>query len=191
MFNDLPFTLTTAFDPLTLIEYPLHPLQVEGALFYVQARLDYLDLPAEQQVSYLTQYALLLRLKPSYPESITAFLEALAMWQDTRLRDHPQQLRQWIANRIRLADTYRLQADFMRSNRAFSDLLAESVQWDEPLKRDYQHFLWQHIGKNAFAQSDFAEAKVHFKKALQFRQQEQLPQDLIDSSQLALSRCSQ
>lgn len=190
MFNDLPFDLGTAFDPLTLRAYPLHPLQVEGALLYLKSRLHHLDLPEERRCHYLAQYALLLRLNQSYDQSIAAFLELLERWQTSPLTKHPQQPQRLVANRIRLANTYHLQGDFTRSNAAFSDLLCQSEQWSVPLKRAYQHFLWQHLGKNAFDQGRWEEALGYFEKALQSRQQQQLSQDLIDSSRLALSRCS-
>jgi tetratricopeptide (TPR) repeat protein len=191
MFNDLPFTLTTAFDPSSLRAYPLHPLQVEGALLYLKARLHYLELPTETRVAYLTQYALLLSLNRSYAPSIAAFLEVLEIWQSPAFSEHPQQLQRLIANRIRLANTYHLQGDFEHSNAAFAALHRHSAQWSEALKQDYQHFLWQHAGKNAFDQGRFTEAKVYFEKALQFREQQQLALDLIESSRLAVSRCSE
>lgn len=188
MFNNLPFVLTTAFDPSTLVEYPLHPLQVEGALLYLRARLHYLEWPLETRVNYLTQYAVLLKLARSYEEAASAFLLVLAHWQSPELSQYPQKSQRCIATRIRLADTYYLQADFERSNTEFTELLTDSELWPEALKRSYQHFVWQHAGKNAFVQGRVAEAKVYFEKALQFRQQEQLATDLIESSKLAVSR---
>lgn len=191
MFTDLPFDLNTAFDPRTLMEYPLYPLQVEAAVLYVRARLNYIELPAETRAAYLTQFAVLLRLSHSYAQSIAAFLEVLDLWRGPALSNHLQQPQHLIANRIRLANTYHLQGDFESSNAAFSVLLRDMEQWSEPLKQAYQHFLWQHAGKNAFDQERFAEAKVYFEKALQLRQQQQLAQPLIDSSRLALARCSE
>lgn len=185
MLTDLPFNLDTAFDPLTLREYPLHPLQVEAALSYVQARLSYLDLPVETRAAYLTQYALLLRLNRSYSLSIKAFLEVLDLWQSPALSAHPQQPRCLIAHRIRLANTYHLQGDFEKSNDAFSVLLRDMEQWSEPLKQAYQHFLWQHAGKNAFDQERFAEALDYFEKALRERQLQQCNAELLHSSEIA------
>lgn len=188
MFNHLPFVLTTAFDSSTLAEYALYPLQVEGALLYLRARLHYVELPPEIYADYLAQYALLLKLVPSYEQAIHSFLLVLAKWQSPELAQHPHQRQHYIANRIRLADTYHLQANFERSNTEFTELLTDSELWPEALKRSYQHFVWQHAGKNAFAQGRVAEAKAYFEKALQFRQQEQLAKDLIESSRLAVSR---
>lgn len=184
MFDSLPFCLATRFDPESLRAYALQPLQVEAALLYLKARLRYFSATSPAYIQCLTQRALLLRLKPDYPASIQDFETLIAYWQTQQL---PEAAHRLLANRLRLANTYHLARDFALSNLAFETLLAESVHWSPETRQAYEHFLWQHAGKNAYDQARWSEATDFFEKALTVRQSLN-DAELIASSQLALQQ---
>lgn len=187
MFSQLPFDLSTDFDPETLQAHPKHPLQVRSALLYLKARLKHTALPLLARVECQNQYALLLRLAQRYDEAIPLFEKLIQEWQTPPLSQLPQHLARGIALRIRLAHTHQFQKNFAVSDALFETLLQDSEQWDAPLKAHYQHFLWQHLGKNHFDQQQYDKAQLYFEKALAERQQQGLSQELVDSSTLALS----
>ncbi len=184
MFETLPFRLETAFDPQSLQAYALHPLQVESALVYLQSRLRWFAPESSDYIYCLTQRALLRQLQQDFTGAIQDFVLLIQHWENQNTPEAPQRL---LSNRLRLANTYHLAEDFVRSNPAFETLLEESAHWQREQQDTYLHFLWQHAGKNAYAQGRWSEAAEFFQKALAKR--EQLKDlDLIASSRLALQQ---
>ena len=184
MVNSLPFDLQTAFDE-QLRPYPLHPLQVKGALLYVRARLEHAQLSKAVEIGYLEKKAYLLGLTQEYTAAAACFEDILERLTQASLDGSTVEAKR-ISNRIRLGHMYQLQKNFQKSNALFTELLTEYDGWPEHLRKHYGHFLWQHAGKNALDQKRYAEAQTFFEKALSYRQENQLGQELIDSTQLAL-----
>lgn len=184
MFETLPFHLETAFDPQSLHAYALHPLQVESALLYLKSRLRWFVPESSDYIHCLTQRALLRQLQQDFTGAIQDFEILIRYWENQKLPEAPQRL---LSNRLRLANTYHLAENFDRSNLAFKNLLQESLHWPSELQEAYCHFLWQHAGKNAYAQGLWFEAAEFFEKALAERERLNHP-ELIASSRLALEQ---
>lgn len=184
MFETLPFHLETAFDTQSLHAYALHPLQVESALLYLKSRLQWFAPESSDYIHCLTQRALLRQLQQDFEGAIQDFEILIRYWENQKLSEAPQRL---LSNRLRLADTYHLAENFDKSNPAFEALLQESRHWPSDLQKAYSHFLWQHAGKNAYAQGLWAKAADFFEKALSARERLNNP-ELIASSRLALEQ---
>lgn len=184
MFETLPFRLETAFDPQSLQAYALHPLQVESALVYLASRLRWFAPESPAYLHCLTQRALLRQLQRNFTGAIQDFEFLVKSWENQNTPEAPQRL---LSNRLRLANTHHLAEDFDRSNPAFETLLQESAHWQKELQDAYLHFLWQHAGKNAYAQGLWSEAAAFFAQALSARERLNNP-ELIASSRLALQQ---
>ena len=187
MFSQLPFDLRTQFDN-GLKAVPIYPLQVKGALLYVRARLEHIDLPKPLKWRYLAQKSALLKLEKAYPEAANILEDLIKTFQD--LEQTPENQQRLTVHQIRLGNIYHLDKRFTASNQVFKTLLEAYSHWPEAIQNTYGHFLWQHAGKNAFDQKNYDEAQRFFEQALAYRQRMNLSQELIESSKLALSAIS-
>jgi tetratricopeptide (TPR) repeat protein len=93
-------------------------------------------------------------------------------------------LRTTLRAQIILAHILQWQGNFKKSNRLFGELIM-TVESNPGLK-DLKAFVYQHAGKNLFDQKLYSNALKFFQKALSLRERDQAPQDLIDSSTLAI-----
>lgn len=82
-------------------------------------------------------------------------------------------------NRIRLAQVYQWPGDFGTSTGMFDTLLAQ------PLPQ-YEDFLLQHAGKNAFDMGNYSRALTYFEQALAIRKANART-DLIASTKMAVA----
>src|SRR3954469_12591167 len=85
--------------------------------------------------------------------------------------------------RVRLAHVHQWRGDFAESNLLFTELLAAAQQFG-PVIDAFTH---QHAGKNDYAQGHWADARDHFARALQIREELELPDDQQSSSRIALA----
>ncbi|HZC72451.1 MAG TPA: tetratricopeptide repeat protein [Jatrophihabitans sp.] len=85
--------------------------------------------------------------------------------------------------RIRLAHVHQWRGEFAQSNMLFTELLA-AVQQFGPVIEAFTH---QHAGKNDYEQGHWADARAHFARALQIRDELELPEDQRASSRLGLA----
>jgi tetratricopeptide (TPR) repeat protein len=85
--------------------------------------------------------------------------------------------------RVRLAHVHQWRGDFAESNLLFTELLAAAEQFG-PVIDAFTH---QHAGKNDYAQGHWADARDHFARALQIREELELPDDQQSSSRIALA----
>jgi tetratricopeptide (TPR) repeat protein len=84
--------------------------------------------------------------------------------------------------RVRLAHVHQWRGDFAESNLLFTELLAAAKQFG-PVIEAFTH---QHAGKNDYAQGHWADARDHFARALQIREELELPDDQRSASRIAL-----
>lgn len=84
--------------------------------------------------------------------------------------------------RMRLAHVHQWRGEFVDSNLIFTELLNAAAQFG-PVIEAFTH---QHAGKNAYDQGHFADAREHFTHALRIREQNQLPDEQVAASRLAL-----
>ena len=85
--------------------------------------------------------------------------------------------------RIRLAHVHQWRGEFAESNVLFTELLAAAQQFG-PVIEAFTH---QHAGKNDYEQGHWADARTHFARALQIRDELELPDDQRASSRIALA----
>ena len=91
-----------------------------------------------------------------------------------------------LINRIRLANTFQWQKNFSKSNLIFNEIEEELSCIEKGSFKNYEDFLFQHIGKNKFDQNNYEEALYYFNKAIMIRL-EKGDQELIDSTNLAIN----
>jgi tetratricopeptide (TPR) repeat protein len=85
--------------------------------------------------------------------------------------------------RVRLAHVHQWRGDFGESNLLFTELLAAAQQFGPVIEA----FTAQHAGKNDYAQGHWSDARDHFARALQIRDELELPDDQRSSSRIALA----
>jgi uncharacterized protein YhaN len=84
--------------------------------------------------------------------------------------------------RIRLAHVHQWRGEFGESNLLFTELLPAATQFG-PVIEAFTH---QHAGKNDYEQGHWADARMHFARALEIRDELELPDEQRASSRLAL-----
>lgn len=85
--------------------------------------------------------------------------------------------------RIRLAHVHQWRGEFGEANLLYTELLAVAEEFG-PVIEAYTH---QHAGKNDYEQGHWADARDHFARALEIRDELELPDDQRESSRLALT----
>jgi tetratricopeptide (TPR) repeat protein len=85
--------------------------------------------------------------------------------------------------RVRLAHVHQWRGEFAESNLLFTELLAAAGQFG-PVIEAFTH---QHAGKNDYDQGHWSDAREHFARALQLRDQLELPDDQRRASRVALA----
>jgi hypothetical protein len=85
--------------------------------------------------------------------------------------------------RVRLAHVHQWRGEFAESNLLFTELLAAARQFG-PVIEAFTH---QHAGKNDYDQGHWADAREHFARARQIRDELELPDDQRLASRIALA----
>jgi tetratricopeptide (TPR) repeat protein len=85
--------------------------------------------------------------------------------------------------RVRLAHVHQWRGEFAESNLLFTELLAAAGQFG-PVIEAFTH---QHAGKNDYDQGHWSDAREHFARALQLRDELELPDDQRLASRIALA----
>ena len=88
--------------------------------------------------------------------------------------------------RARLARVYADRGEFAESNLAYTELLAESQQFGPVIEA----FTCQYAGLNDFAQGHWADARDHFRRALQIRDELELDEPERVASRAGLAAAS-
>lgn len=85
--------------------------------------------------------------------------------------------------RLRLAAVHQWRGEFAESNLLFTELIAACGQFGPVIEAFTRH----DAGKNAYDQGHFADALEHFDHALRIREQNELPDEQIHASRLAVA----
>ena len=93
--------------------------------------------------------------------------------------------RQFVVQSLRWADILRYRSEFGEAEEIFRGLVEVCQQVKEV--REYEDFVYQHLGKLNFDLEDFEEASKFFKKALNIRRKKG-DVSLIESTELAILR---
>lgn len=131
----------------------------------------------ELRYNLLTQLGVAYRILKKLNEAEELLREALKLAELSNNQDRI------FSAKIRLAHCFQWQKRFELSDVLFQELQNELFDKHVLL----QSFFWQHKGKNEFDQEHYSEAFACFEKALEIRVKNELPQDLIESSRIAIS----
>jgi tetratricopeptide (TPR) repeat protein len=85
--------------------------------------------------------------------------------------------------RLRLAAVHQWRGEFAEANLLFTELVAASGEFGPVIEA----FTLHDAGKNAYDQGHFDEARDYFARALRIREQNELPDDQLESSRHAVA----
>lgn len=142
-----------------------------------------LETEALKEINNLTKCKLLSKIGELYriygdnANSEKYLLRALS------LIDKSKNKTEYFVATFRLAHTYQKQKKFDLSKRLFNELEILCKENDD--LKNYQDYLYQHIGKLNFDQRKYKEAMSFFKKALKLRKMKS-DKNLMDSTELAI-----
>jgi hypothetical protein len=168
--------LEPGYDPETLRE--TYPDTDAVTARIAQLRTDVRDAPDE--VAELMARGELVVLLRAGDELDQALNEANAAVDRAEIAGTPAQQH---TARVRLAHVHQWRGDFAESNLLFTELIPAAQQFG-PVIDAFTH---QHAGKNDYAQGHWADARDHFARALQIREELELPDDQQSASRIALA----
>lgn len=155
---------------------------MQQALDWLITRISAVELDAVQRIRYYGLIGVYAHMLHPYETAIHVLQTALI--QATQ----QQHERLVLVNQIRLAHVYQWQGRYDESNALFDQIIQTCET--NPRVADYLDFAYQHAGKNASDQAEYAAATRYFEQALALRKA-QGNAELVESTELALSLTQQ
>lgn len=169
----MDFDVSYTINPHSLREEANNPAEIQQAIALHVEKAATLDHDPLLKIRHLGMAGSLARIVHALDLAEDYLTEAVRLSEQS---EHP--LHKFI-NQIRLANVYQWQGRFDLSTALFEALL------EAPLS-EYEDFLLQHAGKNAFDQGAYDQALSYFQQALKIRE-DKGSEELIQSTEMALA----
>jgi len=130
-----------------------------------------------EQANLLSSIGVHQRIARNLEASLKHLLEARNLLEDS------EHIRLYLVNEIRLGQTFQFLAQFTKAETTYQ--LIENYIAKHPEHKNLLHFVYQHKGKNYFAQQQYQSAETFVRKALDLRKALNNA-ELIQSSEFSL-----